>query len=199
MCGLVPFFHLAFLPRTFPPFPWFYIDPPSTVFTFLKLHQSAPSYSRASVHRLTSSSIQLSAAINVQMVDVQLRSRPLQPSAFWRACGTIEDGILSSITFKTLQRSAESLLLCLWAWLFVSSVDLVMILVTDQSPLAEIRGHSGSQKRCSEEFDVCTPICNGSCPLVAPSNSTVSMSRGLAVTQSTGQSISCQAISLLGP
>lgn len=66
----------------------------------------------------------------------------------------------------SLSTSLQSLCyLSLSAWPFDSSVDLVMILVTDQSLLAEIWGHSGSWECCCEEFDVCTAICNGSSPL----------------------------------
>lgn len=39
-----------------------------------------------------------------------------------------------------------------------------MISVTDQSPLAEILGHSGSRERRSEELDICTAVHNESSP-----------------------------------
>ncbi len=69
-------------------------------------------------------------------------------------------------TRSCLQLPSSLCSLSLSAWPFVSSVDLVMISVKDQSPLAEIWGHSGSWECRSEEFDICTATCNESSPLV---------------------------------
>lgn len=140
--------------------------------------------------------IQLCFATNIQMVDVQPHLLESSSSALSAAISFLEntrDNWGRDPVFNYLQVSPP--LQSLWcfslsAWPFVSSVDLVMISVTDQSPLAEIWGHSGSWECCTEEFDVCTAICNGSSPLVCLSMHCIYPSTGLAVIQSTGLSIS---------
>lgn len=79
----------------------------------------------------------------------------------WSSCLLEKTSRLCLQLPSSLSISLQNLCsLSLSAWPFVSSVDLVMISVTDQSPLAEIWGHSGSWECCNEEFDVCTAICN---------------------------------------
>lgn len=58
-----------------------------------------------------------------------------------------------------------------------------MISVTDQSPLAEILGHSGSRECRSEELDICTAVHNESSP-------SMNLSAGGTDFQSTGLTMS---------
>lgn len=84
-------------------------------FSKISCHLQLPLLFSVSIHKLTSFMMQLSFATNIQMVGFQphlLQSSSSafsKPSDFWRACGTIEDKILSSITFKSLHLSAEFL------------------------------------------------------------------------------------------
>lgn len=140
---------------------------------------------------------------NSLMVDVQPHLLQSSSSALSTAFNFLEstrDNWGQDPVFNYLQVSPPLCSLSLSAWPFVSSVDLVMISMTDQSPLAEIWGHSGSWECNTEKFDVCTAICNGSSPLVCLTVYCIYLSTGLAVWHDSQLVWAyLQAICLFGP
>lgn len=162
-------------------------------FSKISCHLQLPLLFSVSIHKLTSFMMQQQTS-RWWASNPIFSSHPLQLSPSPQISGE-HAGQLRTRSCLQLPSSLSTSLqnfcsLSLSAWPFVSSVDLVMISVTDQSPLAEIWGHSGSWECCTEEFDVCTAICNGSSPLVGLSMCCIYLSTGLAVIQSTGLSIS---------